>query len=598
MPSIIGIVVGGDLRVDGDVTVNVSSMPPPVATFRMSMAPIKTFQGRDKQLKLIREKLRQGLKAGHWSDRTLALVGFGGMGKTELVRKFLELHEQEYPNVAWINAETEDSVMESFQNLAEDLRLPSNDKDGVKIASKVYSHVGRHVPSAVFVFDNAIRMHTEGDSFGIIKYLPKVKHTNQPLCLITSQTLDWKDQGIETLEVLELTQDESVQYLMTQFKLSKEDLKKDSELNTLIDEVYKCVDGYPLALQLAAANVRSVHKCNPPCVLRQKLENFVAKVKELDKKSILDKHVDVGHVDYDRTLGIIWEITKERIDSLERSSDLLHLLYIVAYTDPYGTLSENLKEAYKASLGGDESNGSITSFYEAQELLRELVLIQTYKDVKAQWKTRMHRMIQNLVRHDDSEGTGLEYILRGNKSDIARYFFSTQDRLSIPSSVLKSDHLTVAWLKCFMAFTRRMFVHQSHTRLIFDYTHEDQLRKRNCNVTEEIIATVQLSKQLQLAKWNMYADNSIGAIIDFTSHIKSGSPVTASLCALALDLIARMIFQGRREQKSSDQQAMVLRDWFLHPDILALFASCKDSTCPSLILTPILEPVSQTKTLQ
>ena len=71
--------------------------------------PIDPFVGRRELLDKISVALQTGSSSPHWSGRMVALVGFGGVGKTELARKFAYDHREDYLPM-WINAETEEST--------------------------------------------------------------------------------------------------------------------------------------------------------------------------------------------------------------------------------------------------------------------------------------------------------------------------------------------------------------------------------------------------------------------------------------------------------------------------------------------------------
>lgn len=77
-------------------------------------APIHNFQGRVPLLKSIHMKLHSCPKSVNWQRNAVALVGYGGMGKPELARKLVADHKSHYPNVAWIESETENDLKTSF----------------------------------------------------------------------------------------------------------------------------------------------------------------------------------------------------------------------------------------------------------------------------------------------------------------------------------------------------------------------------------------------------------------------------------------------------------------------------------------------------
>ena len=561
---------GKNIHVGGDMNVYVNSPTPApmlaTTSFRNVYAPIKSFQGRERLMQEINEKLTDCSGKNNLFDRMLALVGFGGMGKTELTRKFVEVYEGVYPNVAFINAESGDIIKKSFQDLAQILNVPINDiENGIKIAKIVFDHVGEHVPSSLFIFDNANRLHANDFSFGIFEYLPKLKYRNQPLFLITTRTAEWEADNINTLTVDELTKGESVRFLEARFQLPQADPDngnpKRKDLDSLIDELSDCIQGYPLALQLAAANVNYLPKTDQPELLHSRLKKFITKVKEL-QDSLMTERVKRGGTDYERTFRIIWSITMQQIDTDDYSLLGRHLLRILAYTDPDGASWKDIKEVFEAHLPEDRNTAEDAEFEEAMHLLKKLVLVHTYEDYRAELAIRMHRMVQSFARRDDGEANGLQCIIEGQKTKLARHHFTSQPKLAIPPAVLRSDELIIAWLRCFIDLSIPMLNNQDGPELEFNSTHELQLKERHSTCVEEIRATVELAKNLKSAEWNYrHTDALTSGIIAYAKATKIESPLAARLLELALELLRKRILVGMKEPAF-----LKLKEWLLHPD--------------------------------
>ena len=117
------------------------------------------------------------------------------MGKSELARKFVAIYKHCYPNAAWIQAETDESCRYSFLALANDLGLKrGSGESGSDIAKQVFRHTGKHIPSTLFIYDNAKKLRTtEGAAVvGIQDYSPCEIYSHSPMILITSQsTTEW-----------------------------------------------------------------------------------------------------------------------------------------------------------------------------------------------------------------------------------------------------------------------------------------------------------------------------------------------------------------------------------------------------------------------
>lgn len=101
----------------------------------------------------------------------------GGMGKTKATHKFAHQYKDSYENVAWVNAETKESAIQSFAKIAKALGLPSGAHEnivGKEPAELVYGHLSIHIQKpTLFISDNANRLQKEENVFGIFEFLPK-----------------------------------------------------------------------------------------------------------------------------------------------------------------------------------------------------------------------------------------------------------------------------------------------------------------------------------------------------------------------------------------------------------------------------------------
>jgi hypothetical protein len=125
-------------------------------------APVKSFTGRDDELKHLHDALPS--KGGQAVvSQITSIRGLGGIGKSELARKYAYDYKKYYgDNVVWINAETQESIRKSFQGLAtQKLRIPITEKKDEKeqerdiksIVEDIYKYFQN--AESLFIFDNA-----------------------------------------------------------------------------------------------------------------------------------------------------------------------------------------------------------------------------------------------------------------------------------------------------------------------------------------------------------------------------------------------------------------------------------------------------------
>ncbi len=121
--------------------------------------------------------------------------GAGGIGKSELARKYAYIHRKDFDNnIAWMNAETQESLRKSFIMLAKDLRIPTTeerkgkerDRDIKSIVKDVYMYFTN--VSSLFIFDNAEKYKiSEYSNFDYLSQLQlhyQIIHTSTPFSQI------------------------------------------------------------------------------------------------------------------------------------------------------------------------------------------------------------------------------------------------------------------------------------------------------------------------------------------------------------------------------------------------------------------------------
>jgi hypothetical protein len=145
--------------------------------------------------------------------------GAGGIGKSELARKYAYIRRKDFDdNIAWINAETQESLRKSFIMLSKDLRIPVTEKregkerDIKSIVKDVYKYCTN--VESLFIFDNAEKYKDISEFLPSSVSLPP--DDKKPYVLITSRNQDWevREEGkIEVIKLSEFTPEEAVDYI-------------------------------------------------------------------------------------------------------------------------------------------------------------------------------------------------------------------------------------------------------------------------------------------------------------------------------------------------------------------------------------------------
>jgi tetratricopeptide (TPR) repeat protein len=180
--------------------------------------------------------------------RSLALVGMGGSGKTQLAIEYAYRYSEQYSAIYWLQADDISLLFLSISDLAEKL-IPDEckDIDPEVIANKLKSHLEEQ-SGWLLIVDNA-------DDFSIVKeYLPR---SDKGDILITTRSSQI-DPAIHQIPISTFLPDESKLLLLRRAKQLKEitDFTQlDPSENEAAKELTLQLGGLPLAIDQAGAYI-------------------------------------------------------------------------------------------------------------------------------------------------------------------------------------------------------------------------------------------------------------------------------------------------------------------------------------------------------
>jgi tetratricopeptide (TPR) repeat protein len=317
-------------------------------------------------------KIDQALKAGR-ATALVALRGLGGIGKTQLARRYADLRRTKYHAGVWIAAQSPADIVASLAGMAGAFGV-APDKDQEETARRVVAQVCAS-PRWLAVFDNA-------ESAADLR--PWIDRFNTPGdVLITSRSDAWESVA-KPVSVTTWSVDESVDYLLE--RTGQADRESAEELA-------KELGGLVLALEHAAAFMLAGDRPS----LADYLERWRAR---LDRcPSDHDHGVSVA-----KTLGL-------SIDALREKSAVAHdVLCLFSFLAPDLIPRKHLLEAGSSGLPDSIANAFADpdEWNDVVDELRRYSLVAREPEVGPVVGYRVHRVVQQVMRdRTDAEGREL-----------------------------------------------------------------------------------------------------------------------------------------------------------------------------------------------
>lgn len=343
--------------------------------------PVKSFSGRTRELHDLHVLLQGPDTAG--TSPLVSITGLGGVGKTELARKYSNQYAADYDNkVIWINAESYENLAESFRRLSCDIlgistkNVANEEKEMRSIVEDVYKFVSRG--KSLFVFDNAEKYRSQNDlDRGIDQFLPSLSPTyNRPHVLITSRNQKWP-KNIKVLQLDVFSEEEAMQFIKMSLGLKSDAQEED------IKELAGQLHFLPLALQQAIAYIRVYDKKLRHVGSKFEIRDYLGKYKEKANELLDFEFPEDSDNDYTRTAFTTWNITLDMIKRKEGGNDALEILYVISYLAP-----EDIPTDIFSNLMTDK-----------EKLASAIELLEQYSMVNSEHAMlHLHRLVQQVIR--------------------------------------------------------------------------------------------------------------------------------------------------------------------------------------------------------
>ncbi|XP_014271440.1 uncharacterized protein [Halyomorpha halys] len=285
-------------------------------------SPVESFTGRCKELDILHKLLKDPTD----KNQAICITGIGGVGKSELVRKYISEFRMEYSNnVLWLNAESYQALEASFRSLASNkLGIITKNADGeekglMSVIEEVYRAFSNR--NCLIIFDNALHYRSKNEfDDGIDRFLPPFSDVSRPYILITSRNRKWPST-IHILSLDTFEKDEAIQFIS---KVLKTDINESS---ALADEM----EYFPLALQQAVSFIKVQNMKLQNIGSHFNITSYLNRLKEKSKDVLNFPFPEDSDIDYTKTVYITWNVTLDLIRKSENGKEALKIMNILSY---------------------------------------------------------------------------------------------------------------------------------------------------------------------------------------------------------------------------------------------------------------------------
>lgn len=200
----------------------------------------KLFTGRSKELHRLNESFKE--------STTVILAGIGGIGKSQIAKKYIFDTLNYYNLICWVNAKNETDLNAEFRRIASYFKLDVNVKDAdIDIVIETVKYYFSKSENNMIVFDGV----DEVQANNIVKYIPR----ENTKVLITTQNLNYDTDIFTLIKVKDIRKEDAIELILNNTSNRKRTEIDNEETIRLVELLY-C---YPLAIEHARAFINRNH---------------------------------------------------------------------------------------------------------------------------------------------------------------------------------------------------------------------------------------------------------------------------------------------------------------------------------------------------
>ena len=256
------------------------------------------------------------------------MVGLGGTGKTQLVLRYIEEHEEEYNSVLWIDVRSKGTTRSSYERCCRELGLPVEaalsggllqDEPSVQVTLSWLRGRGEDKRWLV-VLDNADDL-----SWDVSAIVPKGKAGTVIVTSQDAQASRLLGGRTPTVKVDAMEPEEAVRLVSNYFE---EPLWPEDGCLALVEEITECLDRLALAMDLAGARVQVDVENGDD--LATALRQYLTDYRRYQGKLLRDE--EFARVSaYKKTVWTAWETSLSSLRKIEDSQPDIYPVQLLSF---------------------------------------------------------------------------------------------------------------------------------------------------------------------------------------------------------------------------------------------------------------------------
>lgn len=313
-----------------------------------------------------------------------ALVGLGGIGKTQIALEYAYQYMHDYHTCVWLRADSLQTLRLDFAAIATLLNLPEKQQPDQEHIIAAVKHWLKSMTRWLLIFDNADNLES------IYNFIPSPCYGH---ILITTRSQSFVPEiGAQFIEVDEMTREEAMDFFLQRARIIDRTASHNGASptdQTLAHTITETLGRLPLALDQAGAYIQRTQ-----CGLLRYYDSYQKEHEKLLR-------YQGTRLTYPHSVTSTWSLNFEKVR--EANPAAINLLYLFAFLHPNAIPEAMLLETAsmpEPSLAAIASD--LTSLDLATEELLRYSLVRRNPDARTY---TIHRLVQTVIKDQMPQDT-------------------------------------------------------------------------------------------------------------------------------------------------------------------------------------------------